>query len=58
MIKTHKNSRMRIWNENLLNNRFARTDFLDQDAIILQVEHVVDDKYVVEIINREDYFMD
>ena len=55
MKKTHKNSRIEVWNVYYINNDDNRRSITDRDVVIVQVEHAHDDQYIVEIVDREDF---
>jgi hypothetical protein len=54
MLKSKINSVIEIWNEDKVNKDIAFMSEEDRYAQIVQIEHAYSDKYIVEIIRKEN----
>jgi hypothetical protein len=54
MVKSHVKSWFEVWSEPYINSPDIRIGE-EKDYIILQIEHSVNEDYIVELIKPEDY---
>ena len=53
MVRLRRESRIEIWNSEYINNKSKRRDE-DQYVEIIQIEHGIDDDYMVEVIDKHN----
>lgn len=53
MRKTYSETRIEVWHENYINYPLNRQRE-DEDLVVVQAEHSVDDLYLVEVGTRRD----
>ena len=51
MVRLRRESRIEVWNSEYINNKSKRRDE-DQYVEIIQIEHGIDDDYMVEVIDK------
>ena len=51
MVRLRRESRIEIWNSEYINNKSKRRDE-DQYVEIIQIEHGINDDYMVEVIDK------